>query len=156
MTEPLPRLTPVVGTRDRWEPVQAAFTCHHCGASACTLTLLPPFARDPLAPAPGEPGSIPGEGALNADSLRLSIDGPVPNTRWLFPGAPVAALETALRAGDAAALYALDPEYAPQWCRACVRDYCGACWAMWIDFDEGFDDCTRGRCPEGHERIIDD
>jgi hypothetical protein len=25
-----------------------------------------------------------------------------------------------------------------------------------VDYDEGFYDCTRRRCPEGHERIMED
>ena len=156
MSEPAPSVSPIVGPSDEWATTAATFICDRCGADACTLTLLPPFAPDPQARAPCAPDWVPGKGTLLADGLRLSIEGPVPNTRWLLPGAPVAAIETALRDGDVNGLYALDPEYAPQWCRACGKNYCRTCWTLWIDFDEGFYDCTRGRCPDGHERIIDD
>jgi hypothetical protein len=101
---------------------------------------------------------LPGKGTLFADAVRLSIDGPVKTTHTFVPGVEVdvAGIETALRAGDVAGLYAIDREYAPQWCRACAKNYCRRCWVVWVDFDEGFYDCTRGRCPESHERIMDD
>jgi len=121
------------------------------------VTLLPPFARDPQAPAPGEPGWIPGESPL-AGAIRLSIDGPVKTTHWLLPDVVpnVPVLEAALRAHDISAIYALDREYAPFWCPPCGKSYCRNCWVVWVPYDEGFYDCTRGRCPESHERIMDD
>ncbi len=103
-------------------------------------------------------GTLPGKGRLYADAVRLSIDGPVRTTHTFVPGidVDVAGIETALRARDADRLHAIDREYAPQWCRTCAKNYCPACWVVWVDFDEGFYDCTRGRCPESHERIMDD
>lgn len=65
-------------------------------------------------------------------------------------------LDAALRAHDVRSLYAMDTEYVPFWCRSCSKNYCRACWLMWVDYDDGFYDCTRGRCPVGHERIMDD
>ncbi|WP_156391958.1 MULTISPECIES: hypothetical protein [unclassified Nocardioides] len=41
-------------------------------------------------------------------------------------------------------------------CVACELNYCAKCWSTWIEFDEGFYDCTRGRCPNGHEQMLDD
>lgn len=156
MTEPPPHLNPIVGPRDEWKPVTVTFTCDRCAEDACTLTLLPPFAQDPQAPARGAPGWIAGKGTLFEETVRLSIDGPVANTRPFLPGATLSALEAAMGAGDVAGLYAIDPEYAPQWCRTCVKNYCRACWVVWVEFDDGFYDCTRGRCPEAHERNMDD
>jgi hypothetical protein len=158
MPDRVPPLHPVVGPGDEWQPTSATFTCDRCGSEASTLTLLPPFARDPQAPLPGAPGSLPGEGTVFAEAVRLSINGPVKTTHTFVPGIQVdlATIEAALRGLDAAALYAIDREYAPFWCRSCAKSYCRACWVVWVDYDEGFYDCTRGRCPEGHERIMDD
>ena len=101
---------------------------------------------------------MPGEGALFANSIRLSIDGPVRMTHTFAPGirVDVAAIDAALRASDPTALYEIDGESAPFWCPTCAKSYCRMCWLVWVDFDEGFYDCTRGRCPAGHERIMDD
>lgn len=41
-------------------------------------------------------------------------------------------------------------------CGACELNYCATCWSTWMEFDEGFYDCTRGRCPSGHEQLLDD
>ncbi len=57
---------------------------------------------------------------------------------------------------DVERIFGLDREYAPFWCRACGKSYCGECWVVWVDTDEGFYDCTCGCCPEGHQRIMDD
>jgi hypothetical protein len=68
-------------------------------------------------------------------------------------------LQAALAAGDACAVYALDPELAPWWCPACRKSYCGDHWQRSDVFDEqepGWHDCIRGRCPEGHERMLED
>lgn len=66
------------------------------------------------------------------------------------PGVP-AALD------DAAALFAIDQELVPWWCPECAASYCGAHWTHWSVFDdEGFHDCIRGRCPHGHERMLED
>lgn len=156
--DPRRNVKPIVGSGDSWEPFAAEFTCDRCGTVACTLTLLPPFAVDPQASSPGMPGSIPGEEMLGRDDVRLSIDGPVKLTRSLLPaaGVDVAAVDAALRAIDADALYSIDPEFAPFLCRECAKSYCTQCWATWVDFDDGFYDCTRGRCPSGHVRVMDD
>jgi hypothetical protein len=66
------------------------------------------------------------------------------------------AIRSALATGDPIALYALDREYAPFWCPTCGSTYCPDHWVIWEERDEGFYDCTRGRCPEGHVRILDD
>jgi hypothetical protein len=158
MAHPDRHIRPIVGPADSWEPIEARFTCDRCGSESCVVTLLPPFGRDPQAPPPASPGSSPGESPLFQDTIRLSIDGPVKLTHTFLPGMTVdiAAIEAALRQRDPVALYAVDREYAPFWCRACGRGYCRACWVVWVDYDDGFYDCTRGRCPDGHERIMDD
>ena len=62
----------------------------------------------------------------------------------------------AVRAGDVAALHALDLELAAWWCPECRASYCGDHWQWWDEFDEGFHDEIRGVCPEGHERMLED
>jgi hypothetical protein len=57
---------------------------------------------------------------------------------------------------DAAALHALDPELAPFYCPECARSYCGAHWRREDVFEDGLHDAIRGRCPEGHERMLED
>jgi hypothetical protein len=68
-------------------------------------------------------------------------------------------LRTALATGDAAAVYALDIELAPWWCPACRKSYCRDHWLRGDVFDEEephWHDSIRGRCPEGHERMLED
>jgi hypothetical protein len=74
-------------------------------------------------------------------------------------GAANGKLRAALESGDAAAAYALDPELAPWWCPACGTSYCGDHWLQWDVFDEdepSWHDSIRGRCPKGHERMLED
>jgi hypothetical protein len=68
-------------------------------------------------------------------------------------------LHRALVAQDAGAVWALDPELAPFYCPTCGASYCGEHWQRWDVFDDdapGLRDCIRGRCPQGHERLIED
>jgi hypothetical protein len=68
-----------------------------------------------------------------------------------------ARLGRALAAGDAAALHAMDPELVPFYCPACDATYCGDHVQRWDVFDEdGMHDSIRGRCPAGHERMLED
>ena len=39
---------------------------------------------------------------------------------------------------------------------AALRRIDWADWRTYVLFDEGFYDCTMGRCPRGHEHMIDD
>lgn len=65
-----------------------------------------------------------------------------------------------LVAGDAAALHEFDPEVASFYCPDCRACYCGDHWASRNVFDDedGFTwhDSIRGRCPRGHERMLED
>jgi hypothetical protein len=47
-------------------------------------------------------------------------------------------------------------ELTPFYCPDCGLNYCGSDWETYVLFDEGFYDCTNGRCPEGHEHMLDD
>jgi len=67
------------------------------------------------------------------------------------------ALRAALRDRDVRALFAIDLEIAPFWCPECEASYCGAHWVRWSVFDDdGWHDSIRGRCPQGHERMLED
>jgi predicted RNA-binding Zn-ribbon protein involved in translation (DUF1610 family) len=135
----------------------ATFSCAACGNVAATAALIDPGEPDPRLP-PGSPDVPPGVGSILGsafpDQARLSIDGGPVSVTHGFP--PVERVAAALRAGDAAALFAIDPEYAPFWCPRCGASYCGYDYRSWVTFDEGFYDATYGVCPEGHERELDD
>ena len=59
-------------------------------------------------------------------------------------------------APDPAALRRVDWELAPFYCPDCAQNYCRADWRSYVLFDEGSCDCTMGRCPRGHEHMVDD
>ncbi len=58
--------------------------------------------------------------------------------------------------GDIEALYAHDLEVASFYCPQCKACFCGSHWNHWEVFDDGFHDCIRGVCPQGHERMLED
>ena len=58
--------------------------------------------------------------------------------------------------GDAAALFALDPELAPFFCPECETTYCGEHWRPYDVFADGLHDSIRGACPLGHDRMLED
>lgn len=63
-------------------------------------------------------------------------------------------------AGDIRALHELNLEVASFYCPDCAACYCRDHWVRWNVFDdeEGFDwhDSIRGRCPQGHQRMLED
>jgi len=62
-----------------------------------------------------------------------------------------------IRSADFASARGSDADFVAFHCRQCNRSYCERCWRMGPpEFDDGFYDCTRGTCPEGHEQIVDD
>ena len=135
----------------------ATYLCGACGKVAATVTLVAPGQPDPrMTPEPPEvpPGRSTLLGTVFPRSGRLSIDGgPVSLTLAPVPMEEVAA---ALDSGDAAALYELDPEYAPFYCSRCALSYCGDHYRTVELYDDGFFDCIRGVCPEGHGRTLAD
>ena len=135
----------------------ASFPCAACGNVAATVTLVESGQPDPrLTPEP--PGVPPGIGTILSSGFRIgrssSIDGgPISVTHGFVPVKKWAA---ALDARDAAALFAINSEYAPFWCPRCSASYCRDDFRSWVTFDKGFYDATYGVCPEGHERKLDD
>jgi len=68
-------------------------------------------------------------------------------------------VRAALATGDPGTLYALDHEFAPFYCPVCALSYCADHWDRCDVFDPddpGWHDSIRGRCPRGHERMLED
>ncbi len=66
-----------------------------------------------------------------------------------------------LESGDTAKLHELlkkkyTHEGLDSYCPDCNAIYCREHYHLHEEFDEGFYDCTRGTCPSGHERMVDD
>lgn len=63
--------------------------------------------------------------------------------------------------GDLAALHAFMDEQGidgglDAYCPQCDRIYCREHYNVREEYDEGFYDCSRGTCPQGHSRMVDD
>ena len=69
-------------------------------------------------------------------------------------------LREMILAGDVQRLYEFDLEVASFYCPVCRASYCGDHWKRRDVFDEeeGFTwhDSIRGRCPSGHDRMLED
>lgn len=66
-------------------------------------------------------------------------------------------LRAALDEGSARRVYDVDHDLAPFYCPQCDASFCGDHWHRWDVFDDdGFHDSIRGRCPLGHERMLED
>ena len=113
----------------------AEYTCALCGAVA---------GRVEVVPSPTTPGN----------RLVLSVFFSV--WQQASPEATYSAAADALRGGDPRALWTLNAEWAPFYCPECNACYCRDHWRQWMEFDEGFYDCTYGTCPRGHTRMLDD
>jgi hypothetical protein len=75
------------------------------------------------------------------------------------PAEQFSELRSAIEQRDARRLHGLDLEYAPFFCPQCDAIYCGDHWKRWDVFDEddpSWHDSIRGRCPKGHERMLED
>jgi hypothetical protein len=114
---------------------QAAFACSICGKEAGQVQLF------------GTPS--------NADIRRVcftsTLDVPVPEKTY-------EKLQEAIRQKSPQGLYNLNFEYAPFFCPQCNACYCGGHWNRRDMFDSNFSawhDSIRGKCPQGHERILE-
>ncbi|RHW22398.1 hypothetical protein D0Z08_31585 [Nocardioides immobilis] len=97
------------------------------------------------------------------DGSRLTWTPEAPSYRLEFIGvitgkasADLADLVSGLDELDPLALRGVDWEMAAFCCHHCQLNYCSKCWSTWVEFDDGFYDCTRGRCPRNHEQTLDD
>ena len=138
LTTLINRLRALGGAKKPARPAaaEAGFACSLCGKEAGRLRLM--------------------GGASGAELERQSF------TSAMAAGVGAAQFEqvrSAIAARDARALHALDLEYAPFFCPRCDAVYCGAHWVKWDVFDDedpGHHDSVRGRCPKGHERMLED
>ena len=128
--------------------LQATFRCAACDGVAATATYVP-------------------RGVTYPDPILENI---ADESDWLvisgFLGEQGTLLESwadavrsALETSSARKLHQIDPALAAFYCYKCQASYCWDCWDSWIVMDDeypGWYDCTDGRCPNGHEKMIDD
>lgn len=74
------------------------------------------------------------------------------------PPASAERVRGAIAAADIRDLYDFDLEVACFYCPECDACFCGEHWEHWPVFDDedGWYDYTHGRCPKGHERMLED
>jgi len=116
----------------------ATFACAVCGEEAGAIQLE----------------GLPGCAELRRRSFTGVLTAPAPAS-----SAITERLRAAIGACDARAIHELDFELAPFYCPDCDASYCGAHWQRWDVFDEDdptWHDSIRGRCPSGHERMLED
>jgi len=114
--------------------VEGHFSCAECGARAGSVQL---FGNHSTA-------------EIRRASFTSLLSGPVPVSQFDD-------LRIAIWKEDARALFELDFEYAPFFCPECNAIYCGAHWQTMDEFDDdGYHDCIRGSCPNGHDRMLED
>lgn len=76
-----------------------------------------------------------------------------------YPKDELDALRGAIERRDVGGLFRIEPELTPFYCPECDACYCDDHWSWWSVFEEddpGHRDSIRGRCPEGHERMLED
>jgi hypothetical protein len=127
----------------------ASFRCAKCGELAgvvrvaragTTVDMGPPLGRE----TPSRDGLVvdyfTGTAWLAADSTSLDT------------------VQAVIDRGDIdpIALCEVNWDLAPFYCPDCELNYCRKDWNTYVVFDEGFYDCTMGRCPNGHEHTVDD
>lgn len=114
-----------------------SFACASCGQAAGLVQLF----------GPASAGEITRDSFTSRSTYRVSPEN-------------FERLRTIINAGDAQALYEYDLEVASFYCPDCPACYCGDHWARWNVFDDEDDfdwhDSVRGRCPTGHQRMLED
>lgn len=144
--------TGLVSTRSRQgQKVDGSFTftCASCGRPAATLEVIDEERQIDGGPMPG--------------GHRLTWKPGTPSFRLEFVNvctgeAPAGLVElvSGVDVVDPLVVRRLDWELAAFCCVSCRLNYCPTCWTTWAEFDDGFFDCMRGRCPRGHEQMLAD
>jgi hypothetical protein len=127
----------------------ACFRCAACGEVAAVVRAVP-------ADVPADMGPPLGSQSHHRDGIVVDYFG---GTAWKVAEADTyGAVRAILDAEepDLAELRRIDWELAPFYCPECEQAYCRADWDSYVVFDEGFYDCTVGKCPAGHRHTIDD
>jgi hypothetical protein len=127
----------------------ASFRCAQCGEVAgvvrvaragTTVDMGPPFGRETSAHDGLVVDYFMGTACLTADSGALD------------------AVQAVIDSGnvDPVTLRGVNWDLTPFYCPDCELNYCRRDWHTWVLVDDGFYDCTMGRCPNGHEHMVDD
>jgi predicted RNA-binding Zn-ribbon protein involved in translation (DUF1610 family) len=126
-----------------------SFRCASCGEIAAVVRAVPAGGQVDMGPPLGlQP--------QDRDGIVVDYFG---GTTWKHADAPVYQAVRQILSGDApdpAALRRISWELAPFYCPDCGQNYCRADWRSAVLLDGGHYDCTMGRCPRGHEHMIDD
>ena len=117
----------------------AGFRCAVCGEMAAVVKAVP---------ADGTPDMGPPLGRQSQDRDGIVVDY-FGGTAWKAAEAPSYQAVREILSGQAPdpALRRIEPELAPFYCPDCAQNYCRADWRTHVLFDDGFYDCTMGRCP---------
>lgn len=150
------RHSPAAGVTGFGEPTSrgmaARFQCARCGDLAGVVRVI-------RAGSPVDMGPPLGKQVQERDGLSLDY---FLGTAWhAAAGDKLDAMQALIEQGkvDPAAIRELDWafwELTPFYCPGCGLNYCSREWDTSVLLDEGFYDCTKGRCPEGHEQMLDD
>ena len=123
-------------------PAEYRLNCAVCGTPAVALRLV----TEEKPPVHLAPGLVECAGITRSLGLQLA-----PEKLWgWLEAADLAALHSYM-ADDCDIDGGLDA-----WCPQCRLIYCRAHYNVREEWDEGFYDCSRGTCPQGHTRIVDD
>jgi hypothetical protein len=122
---------------------RAVFHCDACGAPAARVALL----LDERGPGAEGPAGLITQADFYGEWAQVVLAGGLQE------------VAAAIASADPAALYAVEPLWAPFYCSECERVYCHEHWQFRLVFDEEWTDWyeeTVGTCPRGHERVVDD
>lgn len=130
-------MDPDLASSPRISVAQYSFACGACGQAAGSVQLF----------GPASAGEIVRESFTSSSTYGVSPEN-------------FERLRTIVISGDAPSLYEFNLEIASFYCSDCHASYCGEHWSVWNVFDdeEGFDwhDSIQGRCPRGHQRMLED
>lgn len=127
----------------------ASFRCAQCGEMAGVVKVA-------------RAGSVvdmgPPLGGQTYDRDAVIVDYFLGTASKFADAGTLGAVEDALSASapDPVVLREIDWEFAPFHCPDCGLNYCSADWHTSVLLDEGFYDCTMGRCPRQHSHMVDD
>jgi hypothetical protein len=117
-------------------PRREAFACSVCGQEAGVITV-----ERPSEELEARRESWPGLMILTLDESRLQT------------------LLAVLADRDVPGIFAFHFELTPFYCPTCDASYCSDHWDWWDVWDDewtSWRDSVRGRCPQGHERMLED
>lgn len=143
-TAPAPPDVPI----QKISPTEYRLLCAVCGEPAVVLRLVIADKAPVILgrPAVASHGEVECAGIVRSVGLRIA---PEKVFGWLEAGNLAALHDYMGREQDIDG--GLDA-----WCPQCALIYCRAHYNVSEEWDEGFYDCSRGTCPRGHTRLVDD